>query len=207
MDQTTIQNEVIVTAKPELAYPGPSLAFVFTNLSFLFWANLMGFLGDGAGLAIGAIQLGVFGTYLSCSLVLYKRGAAFEGNVFMVFAAFFGGAGSLLNIFGAIAHHVGMPIADSAGGICWLLCGVFLIAILPGARKSPKAGFLFYVFGGVGLVLMGLLTLGIIAGVWGKIVAWLLFGAGACGLCVTISGMNSFEGVNNMPPLGKPFFK
>ncbi len=208
MNENKQVNEVVVTATPEFGYPGATLAFIFTNLSFIFWANLMGFLGDGAGLAIGAIQCGVFGGYICGSIILLKKGLAFEGNVFMVFASFFGGVGGLTNIIGAVAHFVGMPFSNAVPGICWLLCGVFLIAILPGTRTAPKAGFLFYIFGGVGLIFMGLLTLGVLGGsVWTQIIAWSLFGAGVCGLFVTISTMNGLGGVANMPPLGKPFFK
>lgn len=169
---------------------------------------MLGLLGEGGSLAIGCIQLGVFGTYLSCSIILYKRGQAFDGTVFMVFAAFFGGAGSMLNIGQAIAEFHGVPFSTSAPGMCWLLCGIFCLAILPSCKKLPKAGFLFYLLGGIALSLLGLLVLGVLSAPWfTPVIAWLLFGVGVTGIFITINTMNSFEGVINFPPLGKPFFK
>lgn len=194
-----------VKTVPSMAYAGGLLCFIFSSLCFLFWGNMLGFWGDGAGLAIGCIQLGVFAAYHMCSQDLFIQGNAFEGNVYMVFAALFGGVGGLVNIGSSIAHFVGVPFSDTAVGIVWLLSGLLLILILPGARKNPKVGFLFYIFGGVALTLMGLATMGLIPVSTMPVIAWLIFVVGALGFYVCIATMNGFGGVSM--PLGKPFFK
>lgn len=201
------KREVSVTVKPELGYAGPTLCFNFTNLSFLFWAGMLGFLGDGATLPLGCIQFGIFTSYVIGSVVLLKRGADFEGNVFFIFASFFGGAAGLLNIIGPIAHYAGIPFSDRAPGICWLLCGILLFGILPSAKYNPLLGFLFYIFGGAGLFCNGLMTLEILKGALiNGFIAWCFFAAGVCGLCICISTMNGFEGIQNFPPIGKALF-
>lgn len=207
MDNKTNTTEVVANLKPGIAYAGATLAFCFTNFSYIFWAALLGFLGEGTGLAIGVIQVGVLGIYMAGAILLLKNGEAFEGNIFLIFAGFFGGAGGLSNIFGDLAAHWGMPFSGATAGVCWILSGILLLAVLPAVRKNPKTGFLFYIFGGIGLIVMGLTTLGILSAGWNTVAAWSFFIAGTCGLIVTISVMNGFMGVNNCPPLGKPFFK
>lgn len=198
---------VTISADSKPAYAGATLAFSFTNLSFLFWAALLGFLGENASFTIGIIQLGVLAIYTIGAVLLLKSGNAFEGNVFLIFAGFFAGVGGLTNVSGAIAANLGWGFCITAPGICWILCGVFLLAVLPAVRTSPKAGFIFYIFGGIGLIVMGLTTLELIPAAWNTVAAWSFFVAGVCGLFVTVSVMNDFCGVKNFPPLGKPFFK
>ena len=141
------------------------------------------------------------------AILLLKSGSAFEGNVFLIFAGFFAGAGGLSNIFAGLSANLGWGFSSTAPGICWVLCGILLLAVIPAVRKNPKAGFIFYIFGGIGLIVMGLTTLGILSACWNTVAAWSFFIAGTCGLIVTISVMNDFCGVKNFPPLGKPFFK
>jgi hypothetical protein len=204
----TQNNEVIIIEQkgvPGNAPSGASVCFIFSNLSFLFWANLMGYLGDGAGFAIGIIQLGVFVTYHVAASLLFTRGEAFDGNIFMVFATFFGGVGGATNIASAICAAKGIPFDNSVVGICWIMCGIFLLGILPGCKKSPWTVFVLYLLAGIGLFIMGLITLGIVGMSMVPITAWLLFAVGALGLYLTLSTMNSFMNINI--PLGKPLFK
>jgi len=195
---------VEVEVKSGLAYSGPAICFIFSVFCFLFWANILGILGDGGNLAVGAVQLGAFVSYLAGSIILYQRGADFEANVFMIFTAFFAGVGGLLNVFSSIAEFVGMPFSGKVGGICWLLCGIFLLSVLPANRKAPKAGFGVFSLAGIALTLMGLWNLEILSNNVAPIVAWLLFVVGVLGFLMMLSPMCSFGGLSLS--LGKPFF-
>jgi len=195
-----ISVDVTLKADERIGNPAGTLCFMFATLSFLFWANMMGFLGPDAQIVLGLIQLGVYGAYHICSQDLYKIGAGFDGTVFMIFAAMFAGVGGLMNVGGAICAFVGMPFSAVTPGVIWLMSGLILLLVLPSAAKSPLVGFLFYIFGGVGLVLMGLLVLGFLGAEFVQPIAWLLFCAGACGLLVSVATMNGFNGINI--PLG-----
>ncbi len=201
----TAPQDVRVTANPAPADSSATLCVIFSTLSILFWANLLGLLGTDAQIVLGLVQLGVIPAYHICSQNLFKNGMAFEGNIFMIFAALFGGVGGLLNTGEALCEWLGIPFSSITPGVVWLVSGIVIIASMPGARYNNKAGFLFYVFGGVGLVLMGLMVIGALPAFIKPLVAWLLFGAGICGYASFFSTMNGYKGVHI--PLGKPFFK
>lgn len=190
-------------------FPGDTsavLCFIFTNLCFLFWANMMGFLGEAGGLAIGVVQIGVFTAYHIFSENLFQRGATFDGIVFGVFATFFGGVGGLNNIASTLCLHFGIPYSNVVINICWILCGIFCLGICPCSRHLPFTVFLVYFFTGIGMIGIASLGLGIIKNtILIKIFAWLEFVIGLFGLwiCIaTVSGHGGFE-----LSLGKPLFQ
>lgn len=184
------------------ASPGGN--FVFSTLCFLFWAANIGLFGEGGGLAIGLIQLGVFGVYVIVSTTLLSKGAAFIGNTFLVFTAAFGGLGGLTNVGSALAAFRGIPFDNSVIGIPFLTVGCFLLLVMPAARYFPKADFLIFLLGGIGLVCTGLLTLGILPPSTGPGIGWIHFSLGVVAYYSFIAGMLAAAGVNI--PLGKPFF-
>ena len=182
------------------------LAFIFTNLCFLFWANLMGFLGEAGGLAIGTVQIGVFAAYHIFSENLFQRGATFDGIVFGIFAAFFGGVGGLNNIASSLCAFFGIPYSNIAINVCWILCGIFCLAICPCSRHLPFTVFLVYFLTGIGLFGIAGLGLGIIGGAAiTQVIAWIEFAIGLCGLWICIATACTHAGMELS--LGKPFFK
>lgn len=198
--------EVEVKGVVPLADASPSLCFAFANLSFLFWAAMMGFFGPNTALLLGCCQLGVYGCYHISSSMLIKRGAAWDGNVFMIFASMFAGCGGLLNVTTGICGYLGVPIATQLPGILWLSSGIILMLLCPGVRRGPAAGFLFYVAGGIGLILQGLCTLGLIPmGPLYIVSAWCFFVAGVLGIWVVTGTMYSYIGTHIS--LGRPLFK
>lgn len=105
-------------------------------------------------------------------------------------------------------HHRafrGHPVFRHGGGRRMAALGVASAADSSWGHKNPKVGFLFYIFGGCALTLMGLATLGLIPAATMPVIAWLIFIVGALGFYVCIASMNAIGGVT-MPP-GKPFFK
>lgn len=192
-------------AVKRVANPAATLCFMFGTLSFLFWADLLGLYGEGSQIVLGLVQLGVFCAYHMCAQNLMRRYEEFDGNIFMIFAAMFGGVGGLLNVSGALCAHFGIPYSATAPGTIWLLCGLILLLVTPAVRTQPKVGFAFYVAGGLGLFIMGLMALDIAPASVAPVVAWLLFIAGALGILVSVSTFYSFKGITI--PLGKPFFK
>nr|WP_312577033.1 hypothetical protein [Sedimentibacter sp.] len=196
-DQEIVQEVKVVEFKPGVAMTAPTICFTFTVLCFLFWANLMGFLGEGASFAIGAVQLGVYGVYLAGAILLCKNGINFDGNVFMIFASFFGGVGATTNIMGAIASFVGMPFSDNVMGVVNIMCGIFLLGILPAQRHEAWTSFGVFFFAGVSLLILGLSTVGAFgtSALALKIVAWGLFCDGLCGIWLALNIMNGFSGL------------
>lgn len=190
---------------PMMGFSGTTVCFIFTNLCFLFWANLLGILGGGAALAIGLIQLGMVIAYHLAASKVFVRGQAFDGNIFLIFATFFGGVGGLSNIATAIAPIIGIPYEGTAVGYCWVMCGIFLIAILPACLKSPWVVFVLYALAGLALLLLGLVIIGILNAGLSTSIGWMLFAVGVLGLYMTLSGMYSFVGMNL--PLGRPLKK
>lgn len=181
-------------------HPGASIAFIFSTLSLLFWANILGYLGPGGTLAVGVVQVGVYGSYLAGSVLLFKRGDEFDGNVFMVFTAFFGGIGGLLNVIGTISAMFGLPFSPQVGGICWILAGIFLLACSPAMLKSNLVGSGAFVLAAIALLTLGLTIVGFLPAVGLTIAAWLLFAVGILALVLTVSFVGSSIGYS--VPLG-----
>ncbi len=203
MSDNSLPTKVEVEVTPKFGYTGTAICFIFGMLCIMFWGNMLGIFGPDAGIVIGFAQLGVFAAYHICAKGLYQNGLDFDGTIFMLFAALFGGVGGCFSVFGALCHHFGVPYNDMVPGVVWLLSGILLIALLPVVIKQPKCGFLFYLFGGVGLTIMGLVTLGLIPADLLVPAAWSVFAAGITGLYVCLSGLYGFAG--KPLPLGKPF--
>lgn len=213
MNQQTNQavNEVKITSEVKIrndfTNTGPTIAFTFTCLCFLSWANSLGWFGTGYGftLALGTIQLGMYGAYLGGSFILSKNGAPFGGNIFMIFASFFGGVGGVTNVSTALCAHFGIPYAVTTTGLLSVLEAILLLGILPGQRYSSLTDFGVLFFAGVSLAFSGLNGLGVI-GNWAIPVAgWLMFFDGCCGMWSCLSTMNSFGGMKMH--LGPSLFK
>ena len=200
-----VQNEVAVKGIVEMGHSGATLCFLFAVLSFLFCGSMLGLYGEGTTLVVGIVQLGVFPAYHICAQNLLKQGLAFDGNVFMIFGALFALVGGALNVTGVFLDMAGIAFSSSAQGVVWLLSGILLLLILPGARKSPLVSFILYICGGLGLTIMGLVMIGIAPVEFNMVVGVLFAGAGTCGFLCCLSAMNGFTGINI--PLGKPLFK
>lgn len=197
--------ELIQVEQKGIGYSGTTVTFIFTNLCFLFWANLLGLLGPGADLAVGIIQLGVFVSYHVAAIKLFNRNDELDGNVFLIFATFFGGVGGLTNVVSTICNEIGVEFSTMPVAFCWLFCGIMLICILPCYRFAPWSAFVMFALAGVSILLMGLMALGLIGASIAPVIAWLLFIVGILGLYMAIAGLNGFTGVNL--PMGKPIFK
>lgn len=194
-DMTNEQQDlpaVVQVQRP--SHPGASMAFIFSTLSFLFWANILGYLGPGGTLAVGVVQLAVYGSYLAGSVMLFKRGDDFDGNVFMVFTAFFGGIGGVLNVGSTISAVLGLPFSPQVGGICWILAGVFLLACSPATLRSNLVGAGVYILAALALLTLGFTIVGFLPAVGLTVAAWLLFVVGILGMLLTASIMGSIIG-------------
>jgi len=106
--------------KVDFADPSPVLTLIFATLCFCFWANTMGFFTEGAVLAIGILQLGVFVSYTVGGIILLHRGNSFGGNTFMSFL--FGGLGVLG--YGLTGAGIAPEIVNVPAAWCLLIDGV-----------------------------------------------------------------------------------
>lgn len=204
-DTNDIKTVVVRADESSTPYSAGALCFFFSALCFLFWANMMGFLGPDTTLALGCAQLGVFGAYLWGAKNLFKMNNGFEGNVYLIFAALFGGVGGLTNVLGPFAATLGIPMAASAAGLVYLLSGILLLLLIPCAVKFPKVGFFFYITGGIAMTLNGLISVGLLSMAFLPVCAWFIFAVGALAFYFCLSAMFAFVGKNI--PLGEPFSK
>lgn len=188
---------------PSIGDVGPMLDLVFAILSFTFWAYGLGLFGEGATLAIGLLQLGVFATYTVGGILLVKRGNAFGGNCFLLFGALFGAVGGLTHLGMVVAECLALPFETRILGLSFLICGLFILATLPGMIRTTKVGFLLFLSAGLGVTCFGLTGTGLVSPSLNDVAAWLLFIAGLLASYNTTSGMLGFLGINL--PLGRAF--
>ena len=195
--------QVELNGIPGFADPSPVLTLVFATLCFCFWANTMGFFTDGAVLAIGVLQLGVFVSYTVGGVILLNRGNGFGGNTFMIFATVFGGIGG--------ATHVTMSLVPESTPFCYQICGVafivagvFLLAMVPGLMYGQKTDFLMFLFGGLGVLGYGLTGANLCPAVLNYPAAWCLLVDGVVGMYTVIATMLGWCGITMS--YGKPFF-
>jgi len=185
-----------------IGFSGTTVCFIFTNLCFLFWGNLLGLLPEGATLAIGVTQLGMVISYHVAAAKVFHTGDSFTANIFLVFATFFGGVGGLNNIAAAVAPVIGVAYEGTGVGYCWILCGLFLLGILPACLDQAWVTFVLYALAGAALVLLGLVIVGVLPGTLSALIGWMLFIVGVLGLYMTFSAMFGFVGKNL--PMGPP---
>ena len=144
-----IRDEVVVNA-------APATCFIYCCLCFAFAASFFGILGEGAGLAVGVLQLSVFVGYTIGAMFILKTGAGVGGNTFFVFAPLFGGAGGALSVAGALCQHFGIPFASNLGNIVNIVSGGILWVILYANRVASKTDFFIILFAAMGVSACGL---------------------------------------------------
>ena len=203
MEEKTIKVEQ--TNCMPIGFAGTTVCFIFSTLCFLFWGNLTGRFPKDATLAMGCVQLGVVIAYHLCSAKVINTGDSFNGNIFMVFSAFFGGVGGLNNVVAGLAQTYGWNYDGYLMGYVWMLCGIFLLMILPACLKDPVLVFILYAVFGVALIILGLVIIGRLPGSLSSVVGWMLFAGGVMGLYMTANGMLGFAGIN--VPMGPPIKK
>ncbi|MEA5002506.1 MAG: hypothetical protein VB081_03315 [Christensenella sp.] len=186
---------VALEGMPGNGDPVPTLNLIFATLCFCFWANAIGLLGEGATLAIGVLQVAVFVGYTIGAILLFNRGNAFGGNVFLVFATFFGTIGGFSNIMLAVSQMTGIPFDYKVSGICFIVSGLFLLFALPGLLTAPKTDFLCFLTGGIGVLGFGLTGAEILPPVWNIVAAWALFIDGVIASYCVVALMLGFCGI------------
>lgn len=185
---------------------GTTSALCFTTLCFLLWANGMGWLGQGATIALSAFQLGVFAMYAYGGITHIKRGEAFFGNVYCIFAAFFGGASGAMNLVGAIAEIRGFAYSWQVEGWVFLVVGVIVLATVPVLVTFPLSFFGIFLSAGVSCVLWGLMYMNVFpaaAQTLGAVASWSIFVCGILGTYTILSSLYAYAGVK-MDFLSKP---
>lgn len=180
MDNNTTVN-VNVDPSNSFASPAPVLTLIFATLCFCFWANTMGFFTEGAVLAIGVLQLGVFVAYTVGGIILLKMGNGFGGNTFMIFATVFGGIAGTAHVTMSLVPET-IPFCYQICGVAFIVAGVFLLVMVPGVRYACKCDFLMFLFGGLGVLGYGLTGAGLAP-------AWLNYPAAFCLLIDGLAGM------------------
>lgn len=186
--------------------PAPTLTLFFSILAMLFWAQCIGILKPESSLNIALIQIGLFPPYVIGATLLLKKGDNVTGNIFLMFAAFFGFAGGLASLGTYIASTFGWPIDTSTTGLFWLLIGVFLLLATPSFKTASALFFLIMPTSSASLIILGLTMMDLFPVALGyKLSGWILFYVGITGIYLATSGYYSTIGVNL--PQGKPFFK
>ena len=145
--------------KPIFGDPSPVLTTIFATLCFCFWANTMGYFTEGATLAIGVLQLGVFVSYTCGGLILLRNGNAFGGNMFMVFATVFGGIAGLTHVIMSVLPAT-IPFCYQVCGLSFIVAGFLLLCMVPGMCYSSIADVISFLSGGLGVLAYGLTGFG-----------------------------------------------
>lgn len=197
--------EVSVKNYQGLADSSPVGTFVFSILCFAFWAADLNLLHDGAQLAIGLLQFGVFITYMMVGGSLIQQGNGLDGNTYLLFGTVFGAIGGFFNTFEPLFVKWGIPFDYSLFGLSLIMAGTYLFLVLPGLKYASKVVFLVFFFGGVGVLGSGLTIMGFLPASFNIINGWALFFDGVAGFYSVIATCLSFAGVTI--PCGKPFFK
>ena len=204
MENKNIQ-EVKVTLNSENTFgsPVPVRKLVFATLCFCFWANTMGCFTDGAVLAIGVLQLGVFVTYTVGGIILLKNGNAFGGNTFMIFATVFGGIAGTAHVTMSLVP-ASIPFCYQICGVAFIVAGVFLLIMLPGLKYACKCDFIMFLFGGLGVLGYGLTGAGLAPAVLNYPAAFCLLIDGIAAMWQIMALMLGWCGIEITQ--GKPFF-
>ena len=204
MENTKDMN-VNVNSIPSFGDPSPVLTLIFATLCFCFWANTMGFFGEGAVLGIGVLQLGVFVAYTVGGIILLRNGNAFGGNTFMIFATVFGGIAGTAHVSLALFPTINVPFCYQICGVAFIAAGVFLLLMVPGLKYAPKTDFIMFLFGGLGVLGYGLTGAGLAPAVVNYPSAFCLLIDGLTGFFTVITTMLGFLGVE-ITAGTKPFF-
>lgn len=202
MDTNSQKMDVNIASKP-MSDASPTGTFIFTFISFLFWALNIGIFQEGAILAVGLAQFGVFVAYTVVATTLLSKGASFVGNTFLVFVAVFGGVCGSANIFSVLFEHWGIPFDNRIASLFLLMSGLFLLVVLPGLWKvAAKTDFLINLIGGIGITGSALVMLGLAPAALLPVFGWVLFCVGIVGFYSFTASMLGFMGIRL--PVGAP---
>ncbi len=193
---------VKVTATPLFGDPSPVLTTIFATLCYCFWANTMGFFGEGAVLAIGVLQLAVFASYTIGGVILLRNGNSFGGNMFMVFATVFGGVGGATHVSMSLLAEKGITLCYQILGVSFIVAGILLLLMIPAVLYTTKADFICFLSGGIGVLCYGLTGAGLAPAGLNYLGAWALLIDGIVGFYTVVGQMLVFGGCKQLP-LGK----
>jgi len=188
---------------------GVTSSVCFTSLCFLLWANGMGWLGEGSTLALGAFQLGIFALYAYGGICHMVRGESFTGNIYCIFAAFFGGGAGALNIAGAVAEALGIPYSWAVEGWVFFVIGVIMLLMVPIVLTYPVSFVGVFLTGGITCVLYGFIYMGVFPGAadaFNVIGSWSIFVCGLLGIYTILSAFCAYMGLK-MDFLSRPVIK
>lgn len=148
-------DKTIIVKQVPVVNAVPATCFIYCCLCFGFAGSLLGLLGDGSGLAVGILQLGVFVGYTVGAMLIMKSGAGVGGNTFFLFAAIFSGAGGMLTVGGAIFQYMGIPFSPSLASLLNIISGFILWVLVFANRVGTKTDFFIILFSAVGVTACG----------------------------------------------------
>ena len=187
--------EISIKGYPGLADSSPVVCLIFSAMCFVCFAWIMGWLGEGSSFGVGVAQLSVFVTYVLGGNNIIKQGNGFPGNLYLVFATFFGGVAGAANVAGSIATANGIEFSMVPMGWCFVAAGVFLILMVP--LLLPVAGkrdVIMTFTGGFGVLCFGLTGIGVGPMILNTIGAYSLLITGFVGVFMGVVGMAAFLG-------------
>ena len=196
MENPNKEIQVSLKGIPGNADTSPVVSLIFSTMCFVCFAWIMGWLGDGSTFAVGVMQLSVFVTYVIGGHNMITMGAGFPGNMYLIFATFFGGVAGFANVAGSLAAAHGIPFSMAAMGWGFLISGIFLLCMIPFLLpRAGKVDVLVTFFGGFGVLLFGLTGVGVGPLVLNTVGAYSLLGCGIVGLYSAVVAMVRFMGI------------
>ena len=131
-----------------------------------------------------------------------------QNSGYPLFASFFGLLGGVFNILNGLSASLNKPaiaVSPVAIGICFILAGVLLFALLPCLLTGPSQSFWEFLTAAIGVFFYGLANCGINFPGMIPIANWSLFLSGfTCMWCI-LTTLYGFVGMRI--PGGKPIKK
>lgn len=192
-----------MTEQSKWASAGPANSIFVACAGLLAGGWLLGYLKPEVALVFGVFSMLICPVYTYVAVMMLKSGDHFTGNMFYVFGAIFFGVAGTVNVISYFAALQGWPMDPKAMGPIWLVMALFMLAVTWVYRVAPAAFFLLCVAASIGMLALGLLTMG-----WGdplvlgRISGWAFLVMGFvslyCGLATYLAPV--------APPLGPVLF-
>ena len=188
--------EIAVKGYPGISDSSPVVCLIFSAMCFVCFAWIMGWLGEGSTFGVGVAQLSVFVTYVIGGNNLIKQGNGFPGNMYLVFATFFGGVAGAANVAASICAANGIEFSLVPMGWCFVASGVFLLIMVPFLLPlAGKRDVIMTFCGGFGVLCFGLTGIGAAPMILNIIGAYSLLITGIVGVFMGVVAMVAFLGI------------
>lgn len=193
--------DIKIVEKQELGDPGPTMVFIFTMITMLFWGLYAGIFKGNTSLVIGLIQLACFPAYLTGAIIFFMKNDSVNGNAFLIFATLFGGVGGVCNIAAHFGQVYSWGLDGTLSAIPFIWGGISILPVLVLIRKAPALSFLVFAAAAIFLILIGFISLGLLPTFLNVVVKWLGLFVAVGGFYNCLDGLLTCGGAKGLPQI------